>query len=138
MDKLGDTQALEIAQKSLDFLYGATFYEGGFHNWFDLEKKQWDRIELLNQGQAMLSFARAITVGRAKRRNTAKWEAFLRKASDVHAARILSDRWKPISTSEASFIAPLLHASLLFGENKYKAAATIGSQLLRSPAHQHA
>lgn len=123
-DKLGDPQALEMAQKSLDFLSGATFHEDGFHNWFDLDKKQWDRNELLNQGQAMLSFARAIAVGRAKRRNTARWEAFLRKASDVHAARILSDTWKPISTSEASFIAPLLRAAQLFENGKYRDAAT--------------
>lgn len=120
---LRDPRALELAQKSLDFLSRASFFDGGFHNWFDLEKKSWDRAELLNQGQAMLNFARAIEVGRASHRNTSAWESFLRKASDLHSARILEPRWQPVSTAEAAFIAPLLRASRLFGETRYRAAA---------------
>lgn len=120
---LRDPQAVELAQKSLDFLSGAAFYDGGFHNWFHLDKKQWDRLELLNQGQAMLSFARAIAVGRRHGRNTAKWEAFLRKAADVHSERILAAAWRPVSTAEASFIAPLVHASRLFASERFREAA---------------
>jgi hypothetical protein len=120
---LNDPQALELAQKSLDFLSQATFYEDGFHNWFDLDKRVWERSELLNQGQAMLAFARAIRVGRQSGRDTSKWEQFLRKAADVHSARILAESWKPLSTSEASFIAPLLKSAQLFGSDEHRKAA---------------
>lgn len=120
---LGDPAALEMARKSLDFLSGAAFYDGGFHNWFDLERRQWERIEVLNQGQAMLSFARAIAAGRARGIDTSKWEAFLRKACDVHAARILSEDWRPVSTNEAAFLAPLVKAARLFGVSRYHQAA---------------
>lgn len=120
---LKDAQALPLAQKSLDFLSGAKFYEGGFHNWFDLQKAEWSHEELLNQGQAMLSFASAIRVGRKTGRNTSKWEKFLRKAADAHSARILAEAWRPVSDSEASFIAPLLRAAALFRTDRYRAAA---------------
>jgi hypothetical protein len=126
---LGDPAALEMARKSLDFLSGAAFYDGGFHNWFDLERRQWERTEVLNQGQAMLSFARAIAAARARGLDTSKWEAFLRKASDVHAARILSENWKPVSTNEAAFIAPLVKAARLFDVPRYRQAA------LKAAAH---
>lgn len=125
---LNDPAALTYAQKSLDFLSTATFYDGGFHNWYDLQKKTWDRAEVLNQGQAMLAFARAIKTGRAAHRNTAKWEAFLRKASDIHAARLLKSDWKPASTSEASFIAPLIEAARLFQIPLYRQAALKAAQ----------
>jgi hypothetical protein len=120
---LKDPRALELAQKSLDFLSGTTFYEGGFHNWFDLRKKEWGRIEELNQGQAMLAFARAIRVGRQSRRDTSKWERFLRQAADLHSARILAESWNPVSTSEASFVAPLLKSAELFGAGSHRQAA---------------
>jgi len=121
---LRDPEALALARKSLDFLSTATFYDQGFHNWFDLEKRRWERTELLNQGQAMVSFARAISVGRhGSRSDTAKWEAFLRRACDTHAKRILEPKWKPVSTNEAAFIAPLVLAARLFGTPLYRQAA---------------
>ena len=107
----------------MDFLAGAAFYYGGFHNWYDLSKREWSRAELLNQGQAMLTFARAIAAGRAAGRQTGKWETFLRRAANLHADRILSGKWKPLSTNEASFIAPLVKASQLFKEPRYHSAA---------------
>ncbi len=122
-DRLGDPDAVRMAQASLDFLATAPFYDGGFHNWYDLDTDRWHGAELLNQGQAMLAFARAIRVGRSQGRDTSRWEAFLRRACDVHAARILDAAWRPPSTAEATFIAPLLLASQLFAEERYRRAA---------------
>jgi hypothetical protein len=120
---LRDPEAIPMAQRSLDFLSGAEFYAGGFHNWYDYEKKEWSNEEPLNQGQAMLNFANAIRVGRKHGMQTARWEAFLRKAADLHAGRILADSWNPVSTVEAFFIAPLVRSFELFGEEKYRRAA---------------
>lgn len=122
-DRLGDPEATRMAQATLDFLATAPFYDGGFHNWYDLDTGRWHGMELLNQGQAMLAFARAIRVGRRQGRGTSRWESFLRKACDLHAARILDAAWRPPSTAEATFIAPLLIASQLFGEERYRRAA---------------
>lgn len=120
---LKDPKALGYAQKSLDFLSTAKFHDAGFHTWYDLRKKEWYNVEFLNQGQAMLSFARAIAAGRARGMKTAKWEAFLRHACDVHSARILSGSWHPKSTNEASLLAPLVKASQLFQSALYRKAA---------------
>ncbi len=125
---LKDPKALGYVQKSLDFLSAAKFYDGGFHTWYDLSKKEWYNAELLNQGQAMLSFARAIAAGRARGLNTSKWEAFLRHACDVHAARILSAGWHPKSTNEASLLAPLVKASRLLQSPLYRKAALAAAQ----------
>lgn len=122
-DGLGDPGALKKAQLSLDFLSTAEFYDGGFHNWYDIDTGRWSGEELLNQGQAMLSIARAIQVGRRKGLNTARWEGFLRKAADLHSARILAPGWRPVSTNEGAFIAPLVMAFELFQAESYRAAA---------------
>jgi hypothetical protein len=122
--RLQDPSAEDMARKSLDFIArSATFYEGGFYNWFDLDKKQWERQEILNQGQAMLSFARAIEVGRKNQRDTRLWEQFLRKAAEIHARRILAAGWRPVSTNEASFVAPLLKTAALFRVDDFRKAA---------------
>lgn len=68
----------------------------------------------------------ALAIRTARKQKTAdprKWEVFLRKAADVHATRILADSWKPVNTAEAFYIAPLLIASELFRESRFKAAA---------------
>jgi hypothetical protein len=120
---LHDPEAIPMAQRSLDFLSSTPFYAEGFHNWYDYEKKEWSNEEPLNQAQAMLNFANAIRVGRKRGMSTARWEAFLHKSADLHAARILADSWKPISTMEAFFIAPLVRSFELFGGEKYRQAA---------------
>ena len=122
-ERLGDPDALRMAQASLDWLSRAEFYQEGFHTWYDYEARQWSHEELLSQGQAMLNFARAIRVGRERVAPTAQWEAFLRHACDVHAARILADDWRPRSTDQAFFIAPLCEASRLFDNPTYRQAA---------------
>lgn len=120
---LKDPKALDYVQKSLDFLSTARFYDTGFHNWYNLSTKEWTAKEYLNQGQAMLGFARAIALGRARGLKTAKWEAFFRKACDLHAKRILDPAWRPRSTNEASLIAPLVKASVLYSNPTYRRAA---------------
>jgi hypothetical protein len=125
-EELRDSKALEMARKSLDFLSGAEFYDKGFYTWYDYEKRQWiprDRPELLSQGQAMLNFANAIRVGRKRGIKVSRWERFLRKACDFHSKRILSDDWRPLSTNQAFFIAPLCKAHKLFGTDSYRRAA---------------
>jgi hypothetical protein len=121
--ELGEPQAIHWAAKSLDFLSGAAFYEAGFRTWYDVEKGQWSGHEILSQGQAMLTFARAIRSGRARGAATQRWEQFLRRASDFHARRILAQDWRPPSTSEAFLIAPLCQASRLFAEPQHRQAA---------------
>jgi hypothetical protein len=125
-DDLGDPNATEMAQKSLDFLSSAKFYDRGFYTWYDYGKKQWvprRRPELLSQGQAMLNFANAIRIGRTKGADTSRWEQFLRKACDFHSGKILSGDWNPLSTNQAFFISPLCQASQLFGNDTYRRAA---------------
>lgn len=122
-DGLKDPEAVRMAAATLNFLSQAPFYADGFHNWFDLAQERWYGTELLNQGQAMLAFARAVECGRRRGVDTSRWEAFLRKACDVHAARILNPAWRPVSTDQAAFIAPLLKAYGLFGQPRYRQAA---------------
>jgi hypothetical protein len=125
-EELGDSKASRMAKKSLDFLSRAEFYDQGFYTWYDHEKQQWvrrNRPELLSQGQAMLNFANAIRVGRTKGLDVSRWERFLRKACNFHAKRILSDDWRPLSTNQAFFIAPLCKAYRLFGSDTYRRAA---------------
>ncbi len=122
-EKLNAPDAQQQALKSLDTISRAQFYDGGFHTWYDYEKDEWSRIEVLSQGQGMNNVANAIRVGRNQGIDTSKWESFLRKASDVHANRILDDKWSPISTNEGFFIAPLCKAHRLFAEPKYLQAA---------------
>ena len=125
-EDLGDSDALKMAGKSLDFLSQAEFYDQGFYTWYDYKQRKWlprRNPELLSQGQAMLNFANAIRVGRAKGLDVSRWERFLRKACDFHAKRILLDDWKPLSTNQAFFIAPLCRAYQLFGTDIYSRAA---------------
>ena len=133
-DELRDPDIPTMVQKSLDFLSTAEFYEGGFHTWYDYEAKKWFGHELLSQGQGMLNFARAIRVGRKTGRDTSRWEAFLRKASEFHARRILQEDWRPRSTAEAFFIAPLCLAADLFGSAHCRRAATKAAEHY---AHRH-
>ncbi len=120
---LGEPALAAQARKTLDFLATARFYDGGFHTWYDLDKKRWSRKEIVSQGQAMLNVAHAVRVGRRQGADTSRWEGFLRRACQVHAGRILADGWRPVSTNEAFFIAPLCLASSLFEDDTFRRAA---------------
>lgn len=128
-DRLGDPQAASRVTRSLDWLTHAEFYDGGFRTWYHCDTNTWAGDEPLSQGQAMLNFARAIRLGRQNKLQTQQWEAFLRRACDVHAQRILADNWRPPSTAEAFFIAPLCEASTLFQSERYKQAAVKAGQV---------
>ena len=71
----------------------------------------------------MLNIVRAIRLGKKRGLDTSRWEAFLLSASQFHAKRILRDDWRPKSTDEAFFIAPLCLAYRCFGEAKFLQAA---------------
>ncbi len=117
-------QAIDRAQRSLDFLTQAPFNKGGFAVRYDPGKNRWSGPDPISQGQAMESFARAIGVGRKMAQvDTSKWEAFLRRACDHHAARILADDWRPKSTNEGFLVSPLARAAKLFGKERYRRAA---------------
>jgi hypothetical protein len=126
-EELVDPSALQMAIRSLEFLSTAEFYDEGFYTWYDFKEKKWQkggrRPELLSQGQAMLNFANAIRAGREKGLDVSSWEGFLRRACDFHAKRILADDWKPLSTNQAFFIAPLCGAYKLFGTEMYRRVA---------------
>jgi hypothetical protein len=122
-EKLNAPEALDMAQKSLDFLSNAPFFEGGFHTWYDYETKEWDKYEPLSQGQAMLNIANAIRAADKTGLDSTKWRAFLEEACTFHANRILREDWNPKSTDEAFFIAPLCMGHRLIGADAYRAAA---------------
>lgn len=110
-------------QRSLDFL--ATYpvdNNGYFPVEYHVDSKQFNGGDNVSCGQAMYNFAKAIESGR-KNYHTRKWEAFLRKACDGQAARILNNDWRPVSTAEGFIVAPLAIAAKLFKNNTYKEAA---------------
>ncbi|MBO7195583.1 MAG: S-adenosylmethionine:tRNA ribosyltransferase-isomerase [Alistipes sp.] len=129
--RLDDVAITPMVQQSLDFLstypvdeatgmfklrYNGSVYHGSDH---------------VSCGQGMYNIAKAITAARKNRKvyDTSKWEAFLRKACDGQAHRILSDEWSPRSTAEAFYVAPLIIASKLFKNKQYFAAAEKVSKL---------
>ena len=122
-ERMNDPEALRKAQKMMDFLCTAEYYEGGFRTWYDCDTGQWSHDEPLSQAQAMLSFAHAIVRGERHGLSTARWREFLRKACEFHAQRILDARWKPRSTDQAFFIAPLCEGFKLFGGGALRDAA---------------
>ncbi|MBM4094767.1 MAG: hypothetical protein FJ276_35970, partial [Planctomycetes bacterium] len=122
-DELNDPAIPGMVQKSLEFLSTAEFYDGGFHTWYNYDQRTWSHHEPLSQGQGMLNVARAIDVGRRSGRDTSPWETFLNKATEFHSKRILQETWRPRSTDEGFFIAPLCMAASLFDQDLYRRAA---------------
>ncbi len=125
-DELADPNVLAMAQKSLDFVSTTEFHDQGFCTWYSCDEGQWlerDNPELLSQGQAMLNVANALRMSKKTGLDGTRWEAFLRRACDFHARRILDDAWRPVSTNEAFFIAPLCQAYRMFGTERYREAA---------------
>lgn len=121
---VGADEVRAMVQRSLDFLTQAPFDEEGFRVRYDVAAQRWSSPDPVSMGQAMYNFALAI---RSARRtggyDTSEWEAFLRRACDFAARRIADPAWRPRSTAEAFFIAPLLAAAGLFDCERYAAAA---------------
>lgn len=115
----------ERIRESLDFLTSYPMNEDGtFKVGYNLKTKEYFGGDHVSCGQAMYNMAKAIEKARKdKKLDTGKWEAFLGKACDAQARRILDESWKPYSTAEAFYVAPLSIASRLFKNETYKKAA---------------
>ncbi len=122
-ERLGRPELREVARRSLDALAGAPFDAGGFRLALNGRTGEWSRQDPVSQGQAMTAFARAVRVGRAQGADTAAWEAFLRRACEVHAGRLLAPDWRPRSTAEAFLVPGLCLGAELFDEPRFLAAA---------------
>lgn len=122
--RLGDPKLVGRGVRSLDLLAQTPFNADGFMLKYTAETGAWTQQHFVSQGQAMENFARAIRAGRLQPGvNTRTWAEFLRRAAEVHAARILRDDWRPVSTGEAFFVAPLCAAAELLGEPRFRSAA---------------
>lgn len=131
---LDDNSIPDKVQRSLDFL---TTYpvdgNGMFPVGCNLNNGKFFGGDNVSCGQAMFNFAKAIEVARKnKKYDTQKWEAFLKKACDGQAVRILRDDWTPVSTAEGFYIAPLAIASKLFKNDVYKKAALKAADVFAS------
>jgi hypothetical protein len=123
-ERLNAPNAVGMAQQILDHLSTAPVGPHGFPVRYNPDQNKWYAPDPVSQGQAMETFARAILAGRKiESVDTTKWEAFLRKACDVHAARILDDAWRPKSTNDGFLVSPLCKAFGLFGTQAYRRAA---------------
>ncbi|MGE4488213.1 MAG: hypothetical protein AB7E95_01565 [Kiritimatiellales bacterium] len=124
-ESFGIPDAKQKAQKAMDFLCTSPFTEDGFSIRYNYKSQKWlDRRNPLSQGQAMNNMLNALRAARETGgMDTAAWDIFLRRACDLHAARILSNDWKPVSTSEAVLIAPLVQGTDLLGNSDYLTAA---------------
>jgi hypothetical protein len=122
---LTEAQIAEKVQRGLDFITTAPFGPEGFAIRYDFNTGRWlDRTNPLSQGQAINNIIDAFRIARdLPAIDTRKWEAFLRRACDFHAARITAEGWRPKSTNEAFLIAPLAKASKLLDTPRYLAAA---------------
>ena len=122
--RLHDPELWSMVQRSLDHICTTPIGDQGFPVRYEVEKDRWERPDPVSEGQAMHSIALAIKIGRDQEQvKTDKWEAFLQKACDIHAKRILSSDWEPVNTAEAFYIAPMFLASDLFGVDIYREAA---------------
>ncbi len=122
--RLGDPQARDMAVRSLNLLATTPFNEHGFQLRYSAGSGTWSEQNAVSQGQAMENFARAILIARKQGGiDTKPWEAFLQKACEVHAKRILRDDWRPGSTNEGFFVSPLCKGYGLFGNEDFKRAA---------------
>lgn len=122
--RLGDPKARDMAVRSLNLLATTPFNEHGFQLRYSAGSGTWSEQNAVSQGQAMENFARAILIARKQGGiDTKPWEAFLRKACEVHAKRILRDDWRPGSTNEGFFVSPLCKGYGLFGNEDFKRAA---------------
>lgn len=122
--QLDGPRATSMAVRAMNHLSTAPFNEAGFLLKYTAETGQWSEQDPVSQGQAMENFARAILAARRVGGiDTKPWEEFLRQACTLHAARILRDDWRPVSTAEAFFVSPLCKAHGLFGDADFRRAA---------------
>ncbi|MDR0337713.1 MAG: hypothetical protein LBI18_11550 [Planctomycetaceae bacterium] len=128
---MNDQNAREKVQRSLDFLSSFPVDERGlFPVGYNITEKRFHGGDPVSCGQAMYNFAKAIETARKnKQYDIRQWEQFLQKVCDRQSKRILEANWNPHSTAEAFYIAPLIIAWQLFGEDAYKDAAVKAGNL---------
>ena len=116
---------VDRVQRGLDFIATSPFGAEGFSVRYDFRAGRWlDRTNPLSQGQAIHNLLDALRVARGRRDlDSSRWEAFLRRACDLHADRLLAPDWRPKSTNEGFLIAPLAKAAGLLQQPRYLAAA---------------
>ena len=124
-ERFNITNRLDLVQRGIDFICTSPFGADGFSIRYDMAKQQWEqRANPLSQGQAMENLLLALEAARTEPALvTTKWEAFLRRACDFHADRVLAADWKPRSTAEGFLIAPLARAARVLNEPRYLTAA---------------
>ena len=117
-------EAERMSLLSLQHLAKAPFTEAGFLVEYSPEERLWKHQDPVSQGQAMENIARAVQ-HRTQQMLPEPEEvaSFLHRACDLHASRILSDTWRPVSTNEAFLISPLCRGFALFGSQQFRAAA---------------
>jgi len=119
-----NTKINEMVQKSLAFLATCPVNNQGFPVIYNAEKNSWENPDPVSMGQGMYNIVKAIKSARkSKQYKTEKWEEFLKKACDYASNRIMMKDWKPASTAEGFYIAPLSIAATVFQSEKYKLAA---------------
>lgn len=122
--RFGSPEFSRQAGRALDLLARAPFDANGFSQRYTAETGAWSEQDFVSQGQALESFTRAIEVARERGGiDTAAWDAFVLRACELHAARITREDWRPVSTNEGFFVAPLLRAARLFERPPFAAAA---------------
>jgi hypothetical protein len=115
---------VERVVRSMNHLATAPFNDNGFLLKYTAETGNWSEQDHVSQGQAMENFARAITAARDRGGiDITSWEGFLRKACELHAARIMRPDWRPVSTAEAFYVSPLCKSAELFDDARLRAAA---------------
>lgn len=110
-------------QGSLDYLTNYPINEDGvFQVGQNVSDKNFFGGDHVSCGQAMYNFAKAIESA-GRKYNTSKWKKFLKEVCDLQSERILKSDWRPYSTAESFYIAPLAIAAKLFKNKTYKEAA---------------
>lgn len=124
-DSFNTEDADEIAQKAMDFIATSPFTDSGFSIRYNYDERKWlPRRNPLSQGQTMNNMFNALRAARTKGGfDTSKWETFLLKSCELHADRILSKDWHPVSTNEGFLIAPLAQGADLLGKTRFLNAA---------------
>lgn len=126
-DRFDVVSPIDRVQRGMDFITTSPFTQEGFSVRYDIDTGEWwdDRRFYLSQSQAMNNMLDALRLAEQEERlDTSKWHNFLRRASDLHAERILAKDWRPVSTNEGFMIAPLAKASKQLGNPIYLEAAT--------------
>ncbi|MHC4426390.1 MAG: AGE family epimerase/isomerase [Planctomycetota bacterium] len=93
VEDLGDSSALEMATKSLDFLSSAEFYDQGFYTWYDYEQRQWVQRRLSDDWNPLSTNQAFFIAPLCKAHELLGADAYRRaaeKAGSVYASRHLS------------------------------------------------